>query len=184
LQLQHLLAWTKKFLTIPRPSLCKSLIRKLLIKDELRRLGSRAGASDVKAHPFFKPTSWALLRHMKPPIIPNAGRGIDTVNFRNVKESKDQPSMDLGHGLGKSNGTTVLVNKGLGVPASNMKGVPLDSNLETPRGEIADPFEEFNSVTLHHEGDDEEHLHLAQQREQQQRQQQQSEGAGTPGRAR
>ena len=35
-------------------SLCKSLIRKLLIKDELRRLGSRAGASDVKTHPFFR----------------------------------------------------------------------------------------------------------------------------------
>lgn len=34
-----------------------------------------------------------------------------------------------------------------------MKGVPLDSGLATPGGEIADPFEEFNSVTLHHEGD-------------------------------
>ena len=129
------------------PSLCKSLIRKLLIKDELRRLGSRAGASDVKAHPFFRSTSWALLRHSKPPIVPNQGRGIDTVNFRNVKESQ---SVDLGNGdllVGK--------NKGWQVPASKMKGVPLDSGLETPGGEIADPFEEFNSVTLHHEGDEE-----------------------------
>ncbi|CAK1358066.1 unnamed protein product [Cercospora beticola] len=124
-------------------NLCKSLIRKLLIKDELRRLGSRAGASDVKAHPFFRTTSWALLRHSKPPIIPNQGRGIDTVNFRNVKESQ---SIDLGGG-----GVT---NKGFGVSASKMKGVPLDSGLETPGGEIADPFEEFNSVTLHHDGDD------------------------------
>jgi len=126
-------------------NLCKSLIRKLLIKDELRRLGSRAGASDVKAHPFFRSTSWALLRHMKPPIIPNQGRGIDTVNFRNVKESH---SVDLG------NGTVTGVNKGFGMSASKMKGVPLDSGLETPGGEIADPFEEFNSVTLHHDGDD------------------------------
>jgi protein-serine/threonine kinase len=39
------------------------------------------------------------------------------------------------------------------MPASKMKGVPLDSGLDTPGGEIADPFEEFNSVTLHHEGD-------------------------------
>ncbi|KXL50001.1 hypothetical protein M433DRAFT_151558 [Acidomyces richmondensis BFW] len=123
-------------------NLCKSLIRKLLIKDELRRLGSRAGASDVKAHPFFRSTSWALLRHQKPPIIPNQGRGIDTVNFRNVKESH---SVDLG-------GTKT--NKGFALPASKMKGVPLDSGLATPGGEIADPFEEFNSVTLHHEGDD------------------------------
>ena len=125
-------------------SLCKSLIRKLLIKDELRRLGSRAGASDVKAHPFFRTTSWALLRHSKPPIIPNQAKGIDTVNFRNVKESH---SVDLG-------GTTITgVNKGFGVSASKLKGVPLDSGLDTPGGEIADPFEEFNSVTLHHEGD-------------------------------
>lgn len=122
-------------------SLCKSLIRKLLIKDELRRLGSRAGASDVKTHPFFRTTSWALLRHSKPPIIPNQGRGIDTINFRNVKESA---SVDLGNGA----------NKGFGVAASKMKGVPLDSGLETPGGEIADPFEEFNSVTLHHDGDE------------------------------
>nr|POE46767.1 serine/threonine-protein kinase nrc-2 [Quercus suber] len=128
-------------------NLCKSLIRKLLIKDELRRLGSRAGASDVKGHPFFKTTSWALLRHSKPPIIPNQGRGIDTINFRNVKESH---SVDLG-GDGSS---AREKNKGHAIPASKMKGVPLDSGLATPGGEIADPFEEFNSVTLHHDGDD------------------------------
>ncbi|EME40895.1 hypothetical protein DOTSEDRAFT_178154 [Dothistroma septosporum NZE10] len=126
-------------------NLCKSLIRKLLIKDELRRLGSRAGASDVKTHPFFRSTSWALLRHMKPPIVPNQGRGVDTINFRNVKESH---SVDLG------NGAVTGINKGFATPASKMKGVPLDSGLETPGGEIADPFEEFNSVTLHHEGDE------------------------------
>lgn len=112
-------------------NLCKSLIRKLLIKDELRRLGSRAGASDVKGHPFFRTTQWALLRHMKPPMIPHQGRGIDTVNFRNVKESQ---SVDIS--------------------AAKVKGVPLDSGLATPMGEIADPFEDFNSVTLHHDGDD------------------------------
>jgi protein-serine/threonine kinase len=86
---------------------------------------------------------------MKPPIIPNQGRGIDTVNFRNVKESQ---SVDLGNG--ESGG-----NKGFAIPASKMKGVPLDSGLATPGGEIADPFEEFNSVTLHHEGDDHAHAH-------------------------
>ncbi|KAK5130228.1 serine/threonine protein kinase, AGC [Meristemomyces frigidus] len=150
-------------------NLCKSLIRKLLIKDELRRLGSRAGASDVKTHPFFRSTSWALLRHSKPPIVPNQGRGIDTVNFRNVKESH---SVDMGELQSSSNGNGGggsgsgggsgdagfgAKNKGFALPASKMKGVPLDSGLATPGGEIADPFEEFNSVTLHHEGDDEHH---------------------------
>lgn len=106
----------------------------MLIKDETKRLGARAGASDVKTHPFFRQTQWALIRHMKPPMVPNQGRGVDTVNFRNVKESG---SVDIG---------------GPSAP-SKMKGVPMDSGLATPNGEVADPFEEFNSVTLHHDGD-------------------------------
>ncbi|PSR87027.1 kinase-like domain-containing protein [Coniella lustricola] len=113
-------------------NLCKSLIRKLLIKDENRRLGARAGASDIKVHPFFRTTQWALIRHMKPPIVPNPGRGVDTINFRNVKESE---SVDISG-------------------SRPMNGVALDSGLTTPGGEVIDPFEEFNSVTLHHDGDD------------------------------
>ena len=123
-------------------SLCKSVIRKLLIKDEARRLGSRAGASDVKVHPFFRTTQWALLRNTKPPMIPHQGRGVDTINFRNVKESQ---SVDIS--------------------MTRTKGVPLDSGLKTPGEEQPDPFEEFNSVTLHHDGDemydtDEEHTEV------------------------
>ncbi|GAO18454.1 uncharacterized protein UV8b_07231 [Ustilaginoidea virens] len=116
-------------------NLCKSLIRKLLIKDENRRLGARAGASDIKAHPFFRTTQWALIRHMKPPIVPHATKGTDTVNFRNVKESE---SVDIS--------------------GSRLKGVPLDSGLATPGAEVDDPFSEFNSVTLHHDGDDDQHM--------------------------
>ncbi|KAK3989789.1 putative serine/threonine-protein kinase [Cladorrhinum sp. PSN332] len=119
-------------------NICKSLIRKLLIKDENRRLGARAGASDIKTHPFFRTTQWALIRHMKPPIVPNQGRGIDTINFRNVKESE---SVDI------SGSRPMPSSKG-------SSGVPLDSGLATPGAETADPFEEFNSVTLHHDGED------------------------------
>ncbi|ODA83757.1 hypothetical protein RJ55_02273 [Drechmeria coniospora] len=115
-------------------NLCKSLIRKLLIKDEARRLGARAGASDIKAHPFFRTTQWALIRHMKPPIVPHAGRGIDTVNFRNVKESQ---SVDLG--------------------GAKLKSSPVEGGPTTPGADVEDPFIDFNSVTLHHDGDD--HLH-------------------------
>lgn len=68
---------------------------------------------------------------MKPPMIPHQGRGVETPNFRNVKESE---SVDIG--------------------AAREKGVPLDSGLATPMGEIADPFTDFSSVTLHHDGDD------------------------------
>lgn len=76
-------------------------------------------------------------------MIPHQGRAIDTVNFRNVKESMG--SLDMGSGSGM-----------LGTPKdlSAAAGVPLDSGLATPAGELADPFEEFNSVTLHHDGED------------------------------
>ena len=87
----------------------------------------------MKSHPFFRPLSWALLRHMKPPMIPHQGRALDTVNFRAVKDSG---SVDIGS------------------PVSRLKGVPLDSGMATPGAEIADPFLEFNSVTLHHDDDD------------------------------
>ncbi|KAJ2895503.1 uncharacterized protein MKZ38_006406 [Zalerion maritima] len=121
----------------PISNLCKSLIRKLLIKDENRRLGARAGASDIKSHPFFKTTQWALIRHQKPPIVPHPGRAIDTLNFRNVKESE-----------------SVDISGSRPMNLSNLKGVPLDSGLSTPGADGSDPFEEFNSVTLHHEGDE------------------------------
>ena len=97
---------------------------------------------------------------MKPPMIPHQGRAIDTVNFRNVKES--QSSVDMGDGLTLANGANGMKNGSgadgvLGVPSAGLKGVPLDSGLATPRGELADPFEEFNSVTLHHDGEDGHH---------------------------
>jgi hypothetical protein len=49
-------------------SLCKSAIRKLLIKDEHKRIGSSSGASEVKAHKWFASVNWGLLRHMTPPV--------------------------------------------------------------------------------------------------------------------
>lgn len=92
-------------------------------------------------------------------MVPNQGRGIDTVNFRNVKESE---SVDI-----SGSRPMPLKKGGLNLNLGDMgkaKGVPLDSSLDTPGGlgdngeELAvDPFEEFNSVTLHHDGDDHGH---------------------------
>ncbi|KAF9317879.1 serine/threonine protein kinase, AGC [Podila horticola] len=104
-------------------SLCKSVVRKLLIKDDHLRLGSKAGASDVKQHPFFKTTNWALLRHLPPPIIPQQSFGEDAINFRTMHESV---SLD-------------------------MEG----EELVLQKSSAKNPFANFNSVTLHHDGDDE-----------------------------
>lgn len=66
---------------------CKSFIRKLLCKNETKRLGARAGASEVKSHSFFKTINFALLRNMKPPIIPSKAQPIRAVHFNRLKES-------------------------------------------------------------------------------------------------
>ncbi|ORY90958.1 kinase-like domain-containing protein [Syncephalastrum racemosum] len=74
-------------------SQCKQCIRKLLHKDETKRLGARAGASEIKSHSFFRPINFALLRNMRPPIIPAQANHVDAVNFKHIKESI---SLDLG----------------------------------------------------------------------------------------
>lgn len=50
---------------------CQDLITQLLIKDPAKRLGTAAGAEDIKTHPFFAGINWALLRNEPPPYIPH-----------------------------------------------------------------------------------------------------------------
>ncbi|KAJ2963583.1 hypothetical protein NQZ79_g1344 [Umbelopsis isabellina] len=112
---------------------CRTLVKKLLHKDEHKRLGCRAGASDVKQQGWFKPINWALLRHCEPPIIPNINQpnGIDAINFRKMQES-------LSFDLEKD---------------SAIKATQLVTASEDGATNDKNPFERFNSVTLYHEGD-------------------------------
>ncbi|ORY85608.1 hypothetical protein BCR37DRAFT_391377 [Protomyces lactucae-debilis] len=111
---------------------CKNAVKRLLIKDEHKRLGSKAGASEIKTQPFFRNIQWALLRHTKPPIIPQPGKGIEATNFRAMKESM---SIDI------CNATAIT---------TTAAGVPMGA--QTPKGLIDfDPFGNFNSITLHHD---------------------------------
>lgn len=48
----------------------QDLITQLLVKDPAKRLGTRAGAEDIKKHPWFEGVNWALLRHQTPPYVP------------------------------------------------------------------------------------------------------------------
>lgn len=106
-------------------SQCKSIIKKLLIKDENKRLGSRAGASDIKAHPFFKNTQWALLRNQTPPMVPFQGQG---------KPGASPPSR------GGNDESVDFTNASHNETSS-------DDNQD-------DPFFKFNSITIHHDGID------------------------------
>lgn len=110
---------------------CKSIIRKLLIKDENKRLGSRAGASDIKGHPFFKTTQWALLRNQTPPMVPIQSKGNES----------NSSSSNNGHSRAQDGESGDFSNPNLAV--------------EKKRD---DPFENFNSVTLHHVGVDDEEV--------------------------
>ncbi|KAK6205158.1 kinase-like domain-containing protein [Scheffersomyces amazonensis] len=113
---------------------CKSLIKKLLIKDEVKRLGSKTGASEIKSHAFFKNTQWALLRNQKPPMIPVLTKSSPSKKHEKIIDNEDSSTL-----TSDSNSTNTAA-----------KAKVIDSS---------DPFANFSSVTLHY-GDEltEEHL--------------------------
>ncbi|EMR11174.1 serine/threonine-protein kinase nrc-2 [Pneumocystis murina B123] len=117
-------------------SSCKSFIRKLLIKDENRRLGSKAGASDIKLHPFFRNTQWALLRHTRPPIIPALTKNLENQDFRDIKES-----------------LSIDIDSSQNIKATSTIEFPLETWLPSNSGASIDPFDSFSSMTLIHEGE-------------------------------
>ncbi|WWC60801.1 uncharacterized protein I303_103377 [Kwoniella dejecticola CBS 10117] len=156
----------------PVSSFCKSFIRKLLIKDENKRLGSSSGASEVKSHKWFGTVNWGLLRNMTPPIIPAESNGIDAINFRTLRESKsvdfDRDEVDVIHA--KAGNPSVFGNSTPGMltpkeittsaetPSSSISGSAHSiananggnaGNTGNARDREKNPFEEFSSVTRH-----------------------------------
>ncbi|KAG5358865.1 Serine/threonine-protein kinase nrc-2 [Yarrowia sp. C11] len=130
-------------------SSCKNLIRKLLIKDEHKRMGSKAGASDIKNHPFFKNTQWALLRNQTPPLVPVPSRGADAVNFRTMKDSS---SVDFVTDKKQDKSISSVLSVNTDRSSTNSIAGPRSYGRD---GDY-DPFQNFNSVTLHHVGADSE----------------------------
>lgn len=134
--------------SIPISSFGKSLIRKLLIKDELKRMGSQSGASEVKQHKWFAPISWGLLRNLTPPIVPAYSNGLDAINFRTVRESKslNLDDQNLTKQASKFNKSTIL-------PNGDIKAVAGKKGAHDEDGDavVANPFSGFNSVTRFHQ---------------------------------
>ncbi|EUC65490.1 Serine/Threonine kinase catalytic domain protein [Rhizoctonia solani AG-3 Rhs1AP] len=120
----------------------KDIVVRLLDKNEHTRLGSHSGASEVKQHKWFAKLNWGLLRNQRPPIQPAASKGIDAVNFRNMKESS---SLDLDGSKRTAPGTPVPTTPGLFTNEDGMEPAPTNP--------MDDLFIGFSSVTLHYDGD-------------------------------
>ncbi|KAI9510421.1 Pkinase-domain-containing protein [Russula earlei] len=112
----------------------KDIMYRLLDKEEVSRLGSKTGASEVKQHKWFGKVNWGLLRNTEPPIIPASSNGVDTVNFRRIEESTSlhlEKQQNTAHAFAQTPGTP-------------------DSSESTSGGDL---FGAFSSITLHHDGD-------------------------------
>lgn len=66
------------------PPLARDLVRKLLVRDPRKRLGSGVrGAEDIKGHPFFKSLNWSDLisKKIPAPFKPQIHSELDVSNF-------------------------------------------------------------------------------------------------------
>ncbi|KAL1765250.1 cAMP-dependent protein kinase catalytic subunit PRKX [Sigmodon hispidus] len=69
----------------------KDLIKKLLVVDRTRRLGSmKNGVEDIKRHRWFRSVDWESVpqRKLKPPIVPKLSGDGDISNFETYPESE------------------------------------------------------------------------------------------------
>jgi serine/threonine kinase 38 len=56
------------------------------------RLGSRGGAAELKAHPFFAGLDWDRLGELRAPNIPEIQDELDTRNFEDFEEEEGAAS--------------------------------------------------------------------------------------------
>ncbi|CAL1702258.1 unnamed protein product [Somion occarium] len=138
---------------------CKDVVLRLLDKDEMKRLGSKSGASEVKQHKWFSKINWGLLRNTQPPIVPTLSNGIDAVNFRQMRESNSL-HLEKQHSTlpSPSPYSSPLPNHHghhsqiKGAAGSGLPGTPgADDGLEPPVQE--DLFTAFSSMTLQYDGE-------------------------------
>lgn len=64
----------------------RDLLRKLLVRDPRKRLGSKKGVQELKEHPFFAETNWDGLLKEIPPWRPPPQKDIEVRNFPNSRE--------------------------------------------------------------------------------------------------
>lgn len=55
-------------------------------RDLACRLGTRGGAAEIKAHPFFAGVQWDRMEQARAPNVPSLKGELDTSNFENFDE--------------------------------------------------------------------------------------------------
>eukprot|EP00184_Porphyridium_aerugineum_P004153 CAMPEP_0184695370 /NCGR_PEP_ID=MMETSP0313-20130426/3021_1 /TAXON_ID=2792 /ORGANISM="Porphyridium aerugineum, Strain SAG 1380-2" /LENGTH=631 /DNA_ID=CAMNT_0027153807 /DNA_START=343 /DNA_END=2238 /DNA_ORIENTATION=- len=69
---------------------CKQLVRKLLIRDPERRLGSHSGASEIKREKWFAGLNFSLIRNETPPILPRMKDPYDMSQYEGALNAFDE----------------------------------------------------------------------------------------------
>lgn len=135
---------------------CKDLIKKLLYKNESKRLGCKMGAADIKRHPFFKKVQWSFLRNQEPPLIPKlTENGFDFAASSSSKNkkgtNKTNPAEQSGPITPPEDEETVEHTK------IDLNSLSLEDQEKIMFEEIVanddqvtedDPFHDFNSMSL------------------------------------
>ncbi|KAJ1920060.1 serine/threonine protein kinase, AGC [Mycoemilia scoparia] len=127
-------------------SQCKAIIRRLLTKSDKKRLGSRAGASDIKTHAWFKSITWALLRHRTPPILPLSDPKKQeflayAMVYQPTSHNSSSKSKSRSHGNSRKDSASL-----------DIESESLWTNDKSRQG--MNPFEKFESMTILHMGDE------------------------------
>ncbi|GJW18935.1 serine/threonine-protein kinase AGC1-7-like protein [Tanacetum coccineum] len=69
----------------------RDLIKGLLVKEPQKRIAYRRGATEIKQHPFFEGTNWALVRSAHPPHVPEP---VDFSQFASKESGAGSHSTD------------------------------------------------------------------------------------------
>ncbi|GMM55967.1 serine/threonine protein kinase [Maudiozyma humilis] len=121
---------------------CRDLVKKLLCKNEAKRLGCKMGAADIKRHPFFKKVQWSFLRNQEPPLIPRLTEtGFDLAPGSKGKKEKASPP--------QTQDSFALPVDISALSMEEQEQVMFEEPVETDE-EVAedDPFHGFNSMSL------------------------------------
>ncbi|KAH3900767.1 serine/threonine-protein kinase SCDLUD_003772 [Saccharomycodes ludwigii] len=129
-------------------STCKNLIKKLLIKNENKRLGSKLGASDIKRHPFFKKIQWSLLRNQEPPLIPvlsKDGYDFEKLSNNNKSVSNNDDAKNVNKNKKQENSSNGNGYTEMDYKEKEMFEESVEKDESIPD---SDPFHNFNSMSL------------------------------------